>query len=228
MRGQRRIATVGALMPRVAVVIPCYNDGATLPDALTSLAAQEPCELVVVDDGSDDPTTLRLFTELEAHGTRIVHEENRGVAAARMTGVAATNAPYVFPLDADDAIVPDVLTSLADLLDANAQAAAAWGDVQTFGDRSVYWARSPNLDPWEVSYVNDLPVAALFRRDALLATGGWQLRGGYEDSPVALRTDQAADPSHDPTPDQRAPRASRHALMRRGIIQPARGRRTSC
>ena len=43
---------------RVAVVVPCFNDGATLPETIRSVQAQEPAELVVVDDGSNDPATL--------------------------------------------------------------------------------------------------------------------------------------------------------------------------
>ena len=44
--------------PRVAVVVPCFDDGETLSEALGSLRDEEPHELVVVDDGSTDPATL--------------------------------------------------------------------------------------------------------------------------------------------------------------------------
>jgi len=76
--------------PRIAVVIPCFNDGETLRETLASIEEAEPIELVVVNDGSDDPGTLKVLAELEADGTRVLHQENRGLAAARMAGVAAT------------------------------------------------------------------------------------------------------------------------------------------
>jgi cellulose synthase/poly-beta-1,6-N-acetylglucosamine synthase-like glycosyltransferase len=98
-----------------------------------------------------------------------------------MAGVHATRAPYLFPLDADDMAAPGALAALADALDANPDAAAAWGDEVTFG-RTELRVRSPDgIDPWLLTYVNEIPVIALMRRDALLASGGWQVRSGYED-----------------------------------------------
>src|SRR5438552_298882 len=75
-------------MPRVAVVVPCFDDGETLPDALASLAEQEPHELVVVDDGSTDPATLETLADVERRGVRVVRRANGGLSAARMTGGA--------------------------------------------------------------------------------------------------------------------------------------------
>ena len=166
---------------RVAVVVPCYDDGATLPDTLASLAGQEPHELVVVDDGSVDPGTTRLLASLEAGGTRVVRQANAGLSAARMAGVAATSAPYVLPLDADDALAPGSLAALADALDADPHAAVAWGDVELWGAFELLLRTGETLDPWQITYLNTLPVAALVRREALLEVGGWQLLYGYED-----------------------------------------------
>src|SRR5205814_2953977 len=114
--------------PRIAVVVPCFNDGATLRETLASIDEPEPIELVVVNDGSDDPETLAMLAELEAGGGRVVHQENRGLSAARMAGVAATSAPYVSALDADDLEAPGALTALADALDADPDASVVWGD----------------------------------------------------------------------------------------------------
>jgi glycosyltransferase involved in cell wall biosynthesis len=168
-------------MPRVAVVVPCFNDGETLPEALASLEEQEPHELVIVDDGSTDPATLETLAECERRGTRVVRRENGGLSAARMTGVQSTVAPYVMPLDADDALAPRALAALADALDADADAVLAWGDVQVWGEIDTRLAAGRRLDPWQIVYLNTLPVASMVRRTALLTVGGWQLRHGYED-----------------------------------------------
>jgi glycosyltransferase involved in cell wall biosynthesis len=168
--------------PRVAVVIPCFNDGATLRDALDSVAGQESCELVVVDDGSTDPETLALFRRLEADGVRVLHQENQGLSAARTAGLHATSAPYVLPLDADDRLVPGALELLADVLDDHPGAAAAWGDLSVFGSTEAIQRLAPVLDPWLITYVNCLTADSLFRRSALLEVGGWTYNGGgYED-----------------------------------------------
>jgi glycosyltransferase involved in cell wall biosynthesis len=168
------------MTPRVAVVVACFNDGATLLEALASLEAEEPHELVVVNDGSSDPATLALLDGLRDRVT-VVDQDNQGLPAARMTGVAATVAPYVYPLDADDRVMPGSLAALADALDADPRLAAAWGDQQLFGDLDLVSPRAAALDPWAITHVNGLPVSTLVRRDALLEAGGWQVRGGYED-----------------------------------------------
>ncbi len=166
---------------RIAVVVPCFNDGSTLPETLASIDEPEPIELVVVNDGSTDPDTLAVLAEVEAGGTRVVHQENRGLAAARMAGVAATSAPYVSALDADDLEAPGALSALADALDADPGASVAWGDVQNFGDNTVLRRLGRTLDPWLITYLNELPADAMVRREALLDAGGWELKGGYED-----------------------------------------------
>jgi glycosyltransferase involved in cell wall biosynthesis len=168
-------------VPRVSVVIPCYDDGDTLADALGSLAEQEPHELVVVDDGSTAPATRHVLEKLEHDGTRVVHQANAGLSAARMAGVSATSARYVLPLDADDALARGAVAALADALDREPRAAMAWGDVEIWGEFDLPLRIGRQLDPWLVSHLNTLPVASLVRRTALLEVGGWQLRHGYED-----------------------------------------------
>jgi glycosyltransferase involved in cell wall biosynthesis len=167
--------------PRVAVVVPCYDDGETLGDAIASLERQEDHELVVVDDGSSDPATLRVLDEVEQMGVRVVHQPNGGLSAARMRGVAETTARFVLPLDADDAIAPGAVAALADALDRQPNAAMAWGDVEIWGEFDLPLRIGRRLDPWLVAHLNTLPVASLVRRSALLEVGGWQLRHGYED-----------------------------------------------
>ncbi len=168
---------------RVAVVIPCYNDGAFLREGIASLADEELHELVVVDDGSTDPLTIKVLAELESAGVRVLHQHNQGVSAARMAGVRATSAPYIFPLDGDDKVAPGALKALADALDSDPEAVLAWGDVVFFGmgQSSIRLPTPKHLDPWYITYVNEIPEASMVRRTALLATPGWQLTLGYED-----------------------------------------------
>jgi glycosyltransferase involved in cell wall biosynthesis len=166
---------------RVAVVIPCFNDGSTLPEAIDSVAAQEACELAVVDDGSSDPATLSVLDELRRAGTKVITQANAGPALARMTGVTATAARYVHPLDADDRLAPGALSALADALDAHPSAAAAWGSYRTFGTTSCHFPTAPHLDPWRITYLDEIPGTTMVRREAIEAVGGWEPGVGYED-----------------------------------------------
>lgn len=169
---------------RVAVIVPCFNDGPLVAEAVASArACDEPIELVVIDDGSTDPETLAIFDELERDGVQLIHQENRGLPAARNAGLAATRAPYVFPLDADDLLVGESLPSMADLLDLEPAAAVCFGDYAEFGGPvDLIRAVPASLDPFRVAYANEYPVSALFRRTALEQAGGWKKIGpGYED-----------------------------------------------
>ncbi len=168
--------------PRVAVIIPCFDDGPFVHEALRSLEGQEAHELVVVDDGSTAPETLRALEEIEGRGVHVIHQANAGLAAARNTGLAVTTARFVFPLDADDRLMPGALTAMADALDADPRAQIAWGDWRVFGEVDAVAPRAPRLDPWLITYFNDLPAGTMVRRSALGETGGW-LAGldAYED-----------------------------------------------
>jgi glycosyltransferase involved in cell wall biosynthesis len=58
----------------VAVVIPCFNEGATLTEAVASAQSQDvSAEIIVVDDGSTEPTTIGVTERLEASGVRVLH-----------------------------------------------------------------------------------------------------------------------------------------------------------
>ena len=170
---------------RIAVIVPCYNDGATVGETIASIEEREPVEVVVVDDGSTDPLTTDVLRGLEADGVRVLrHERNLGLPAARTSGLGATRAPLVFPLDADDLAVAGSLGRMADMLEQHPEADACYGDW-------IEWDRVERLrhvprrfDPYLVAFRNRYPVASMFRRDFLEAVGGWQSVGGmvgYED-----------------------------------------------
>jgi glycosyltransferase involved in cell wall biosynthesis len=99
----------------ISFVVPCFNAGDYLVEAVESLVQQPhafPYEIVVVDDGSDDPTTLRAIARCaEWEGVRVIRQDHSGHHAARNGGVVAARFAYVMQLDADDrlATVPELL-----------------------------------------------------------------------------------------------------------------------
>jgi glycosyltransferase involved in cell wall biosynthesis len=172
--------------PRVAVIVTCHEEGPLVLDAVRSVREPEPIELVVVDDASRGAAMLETLDELEAMGVKVLRiEENRGVAHGRMTGLAATSAPVVVPLDGDDLLEAGVLSEMADRLEAEPTAVACVGDLLEFGDREVLRAVPERMDPYRVAYTNEYPITAAFRRSALEEVDGWRRRPtkqqGYED-----------------------------------------------
>ena len=172
--------------PRISVVVPCYDDGATVGDAVASIREAEPVEIVLVDDGSRDPATIAVLDELAAAGTvRLLRQANAGVGAALRAGTAAATAPYVFVLNSDDLVEGGSLAALADALDRDAAAAFAFGWVRLFGELDGL-VRQPPWNPWILLHANRWTISSLYRREALDRVGGFVDSEGYEDWDLLL------------------------------------------
>jgi glycosyltransferase involved in cell wall biosynthesis len=167
---------------RVTVIVPCYNDGPLLLEAIESIDEPEPVGLIVVDDCSDSRETFEIFERIETDGVTVLRQDrNRGPAEARNVALRTARTPYVFPLDADDLLVPNVLSRMSTCLDADTGAAVCFGDYEEFGSQELVRAVPSELDAFRLAYVNEYPVSSLFRRESLLAVGGWGSPYGYED-----------------------------------------------
>jgi glycosyltransferase involved in cell wall biosynthesis len=124
--------------PPFAIIIPCYNDGRYLPDALASVRRCEPSlyELIVVNDGSTDPETLQYLASLEQESVRVLHQTNQGMAAARNAGISATTAPYILPLDSDNMLRRTYLTVAKQIFENNPEVDVVYSDLEYFGLKS--------------------------------------------------------------------------------------------
>ena len=96
--------------PRVSVIVPTYQRSERLRRALASVLAQtvEVLEIIVVDDASDDGTPSVVASLADPRVRYLVHDENRGLAAARNTGFEASRGAYVTFLDDDDELPPQL------------------------------------------------------------------------------------------------------------------------
>ena len=116
-------------LPRVNVVIPCFNAERYIAATLRSVLAQRGVELeaIVVDDGSTDGSVA--VVEREFPQVKVVRRPNAGVAAARNAGIAAAGAEWIAFCDADDIWLPGKLAAQFDALAASPGARmsyAAW------------------------------------------------------------------------------------------------------
>lgn len=169
--------------PRVAVVIPCFDQGDTLVEAVASAQrVPEPVEIVVVDDGSQDPETLRVLDVLRDEGVVVHRQQNAGVAAARNAGVARTRAPAILPLDADNRLRPAFVSRALDALAASPEVGAVYGDRAEFGLRNGD-VDVPEFDLPTLLAYNVIDACAVVRRSAWDDVGGHTGLGlpGWED-----------------------------------------------
>jgi len=100
----RRVRSTDAV--KVSVVIPFFNDGSVVEEALDSVRRQSrPVDqVVVVDDGSTDSSSLSVLARLEDAGVTVVRQPNEGPGSARNRGVAHAHGDALFFLDSDDTV----------------------------------------------------------------------------------------------------------------------------
>jgi glycosyltransferase involved in cell wall biosynthesis len=192
---------MGSRGPEVTVIVTVYNYGHLVTETLDSILASTGIdhEVVIVDDHSTDDSRAVLIRYLAAHPDSpmraLLQHANRGLAAARNVAFAAARAPLVMVMDADNHLYPRCLRVLADALDAEPAAVAAYTTLEEFGDecglRSAFaW------DPERLCRANYIDAQAMFRKALWEATGGYQSDDhtfGWEDWDLWLRIAAAGD-----------------------------------
>ena len=113
--------------PKVTIVIAAYNAEKFIRQTLESAFAQSlnDIEVIVVDDGSTDGTQS-ILSSFSNCRLKVLRQANGGVSAARNAGLAATRAPYVFFLDADDLLLRDSLSRMVTALEQAPQRIACF------------------------------------------------------------------------------------------------------
>ncbi len=106
--------------PLVSVIIPCFNHGAFIDEAIESVRPgvyNFDVEIIIVDDGSTDAATKTTLSQLEEKGYTVLYQANAGPAAARNKGIAASVGKYILPLDADNKIKPEYIKEAVAVLE---------------------------------------------------------------------------------------------------------------
>lgn len=182
--------------PKVSVVITLYNYAGLVAETLHSVAASIDIdyEVLVIDDHSLDDSVNVAREALETHPdlnwTLVARSSNRGLAAARNLGMEMAAGEHVMIIDADNHAYPRCLSALSATLDATPTASATWSILEDFGAQrglrsAVAW------DPRRLCEANYLDAQSMWRRDALIALGGYRddddLVYGWEDWDLWLR-----------------------------------------
>lgn len=111
----------------VSVIVPVRNAAAHLAAALASVQSQQPApaEVIIIDGGSSDDSVAIA----RAHGTRVIAQDGRGLAAARNQAIRESQQPSIAFCDGDDRWAPGALARRMEVLAANHQAWVVIGRV---------------------------------------------------------------------------------------------------
>ncbi|MCY7385968.1 MAG: glycosyltransferase [Microcoleus sp. CAN_BIN18] len=181
--------------PQVSVIIPAYNGDRYIMQAVESVCAQTYTnwEIIVIDDGSTDETHQVLQPYYDR--IRYVHQENRGVAAARNRGIQEAKGEFIAFLDQDDFFFPDKLAAQIALFRQQPSLGivnSGWRIVNQQGEKISdikAWEYFPKLDleTWIVQ-MPVLPSAMMFSRQWLELAGGFNSEfDSVDDSDLVLR-----------------------------------------
>lgn len=164
----------------VSIVIPCFNHGQYLQEALDSIDKTRinyDIEIIIVDDGSSDLETLQILEDLRQLNYKIIHQSNGGPGKARNTGIKIAVGKYILPLDADNKIDPNYINKAIPILERN-QADIVYAVPHFFGDttnkKRQFKVRS--FDDLGLVTGNCADACAIYRKEV------WTKNGGYDEA----------------------------------------------
>lgn len=172
--------------PRISIIIPCYNHGQYIREAIDSVEKvtdKSLYEIIIVNDGSKDAYTIEMMDKLAAEGYHVINQVNQGLGRTRNNGIRAAKGDYILPLDSDNRIRPAYIYESIKILDAHPEIAVVYGDAQFFGDKDKRHVIGEfNLQNMMVE--NQIDACAVYRKSAWEAVGGYDENMpimGYED-----------------------------------------------
>lgn len=175
--------------PLASVVVPCFNGGRYLEALMAAFARQtlKDFEIIIVDDGSTEKATLQKLAALEGKA-RVIHQDNRGLSAARNTGIEAARSDFVAVLDCDDTFEPPFLEEAVTLMRAApADVALVFSHLRLTGVGNGLIER--HFNRFDLLFTNTMHSGLMLRKACWRAVGGYDeaMRQGYEDWEFYLR-----------------------------------------
>lgn len=173
-------------MKKVSVIIPCYNQGKYVEEAINSVINQtySNIEIICINDCSTDNSS-EIITELCKKYKNIVfldEKENLGVVKARNKAISIAQGEYILPLDADDTIEPSYIEKAVKILEENPKIGIVYCNAKLFGDIDEIW-NLEDFDKSKIIFENQIFNSALFRKSDFTKIGGYKdyMSIGYED-----------------------------------------------
>ena len=174
----------------ISVIIPCYKAGEYLKQTVESVIDQKcpyPYEIIIADDNpkneQNDRAMLEIMELAERKGVdlRVVtHRENKGDAGARNTALKAAEYEFIFPVDADDLLVPPsesedgigYMQKAYELMAENEKFDVVFSDMENFGAYDSLHT-FPEFDPKMFLERCTIWISGMYRRGTALAMGGY-------------------------------------------------------
>ena len=173
-------------MKKVSIIIPCFNQGEWIKEAVESAVNQtyKNVEIVIINDGSTDNSEDVIHSLCEKYPDIVFinEKENHGVVYARNKAIQMTSAEYILPLDADDKIAPSYVEKAVKILEENPNIGIVYSRARIFGIKNKEW-KLAEFSREDILYKNCIFSSALFRKRDFEKIGGYKeyMKDGWED-----------------------------------------------
>ena len=167
-------------MPKVSLIVPCYNMGNFLDETINSALEStfQDFEIVIVNDGSTDDYTNKLLSNYNKPKTKVIHTKNKGLVSARNTALANSTGEYILPLDADDRISPQYIQLAVEHFDSHPNTGIVYCIAERFGEKTGIW-EFPEFNIEKMLYQNLIFNCSFFRRKDIDTIGGYSTKMEY-------------------------------------------------
>lgn len=165
----------------LSVIVPCYNGGRYLSEALASLDGIQGVsyEVIIINDGSTEPETLKIIAKLDKDKYTVINQENQGLPKTRNIGIRASRGRYILPLDDDNLITAEYVYKSLAFLDSHPEYGIVYSDRKDFGLVNKI-AVLPDFSIDRLISKNYIDACAIYRREV------WEICNGYDENLFAF------------------------------------------
>ncbi len=167
-------------MEKVSIIMPCYNDGQYILEAIQSVREQTYTnwELIIIDDNSDDSDTVNIINSIHDPQILVLHSDHLRPAGARNYGIEHATGKYILPVDSDDTIDKTYIEKAVNVIESSPDTGIVYCKADLFGEKSGPWDL-PEYSFKSMLLDNIVFVTALFYRE------DWEKVGGFSTTMVA-------------------------------------------
>lgn len=170
------------MKPIISIVIPCYNHGIFINEAIQSVEQfpdKSVYEIIIINDGSTDAYTNKVLSNLSKKGYNVIFQENQGLGKSRNNGIKISKGEYILPLDADNKINPEYILKSIEILESNTKIGVVYGDAEYFGEKTGSW-KVGHFDNKKILNGNFIDACAVFRKSVWVECKGYRENMPYQ------------------------------------------------
>ncbi len=177
------------MTPRVSIIVPCFNQGNFLKEAVESIncCKQQLLEVIIINDGSTDEYTNDYIETLKGK-YQVIVQENKGLSAARNKGISVSNGEFILLLDSDNMIRPSYIDESIKIFDNYPNVAVVYGNAEFFGEKQGIWEVGA-FNMQRLMMTNYIDACAVIRKSVFDKVNLFDvnMRYGWEDWDLWLR-----------------------------------------